>query len=80
VGTDEKHVRAGDGGVHPWRGRVRVRGRRAGGGELDAGERDVGGARGEPARVEHPLPRGHLRGRGPPTIPGSVRCGVAERG
>lgn len=32
------------------------------GGELDAGERDLGGARGEPARVEHPLPHGHGHG------------------
>lgn len=29
-----------------------------GGGELDAGEGHLGGARGEPARVEHPLARG----------------------
>jgi len=54
-----KHVRAGDGGAHPGRGRGGVGCRRVRGGELDAGERDLGGARGEPARVEHPLPHGH---------------------
>lgn len=66
-GREEKHVRAGDGGAHPGRGRGGVGCRRVRGGELDAGERDLGGARGEPARVEHPLPHchGHLRDRVP---------------
>ena len=57
---EEKHVRAGDGGAHPGRGGGGVGCRRVRGGELDAGdERDLGGTRGEPARVEHPLPHGH---------------------
>lgn len=56
---------SGDGGVHP---RGRSGGRRVGGGELDAGEAHLGGARGEPASVEHLLARScHLAGgcRGP---------------
>lgn len=48
-----------DGGVHPWGGGGGVR--RVGGGELDASEGDLGGARGEPARVEHPLAHGCRR-------------------
>lgn len=44
------HPRGGDGGV-----------RRVGGGELDAGEGHLGGARGEPASVEHQL--AHARRR-----------------
>lgn len=45
--------------MHPGGGGVG--GRLVGGGELDAGEGDLGGARGEPARVEHPLAHGRRR-------------------